>query len=125
MAYLFTRSQRLLKPAEFAQVFKHQQLRSVDGALTLLAAPNELGYPRLGLAIAKKQLRRAVDRNRCKRVIRDSFRHHAEQLPALDIVVLARSELVGLDKAQLHDKLGRHWQRLNKRWLQQQPPQTI
>lgn len=116
MAYRFTRQQRLLTAAQFSQVFSEQKIRSVDDCLTLLAAPNTVGYPRIGLAIAKKQVRRAVDRNRSKRVIRDSFRHHAAQLPAIDIVVLARSELVRTDKRQLHDKLARHWLRLNKRW---------
>ncbi|MDD9894002.1 MAG: ribonuclease P protein component [Gammaproteobacteria bacterium] len=121
MAVTFTRKQRLLTAAEFGRVFAEQKLRSVDNSLTLLAAPNNVGHPRLGLAIAKKQVRRAVDRNRCKRVIRDSFRHHADQLPAIDIVVLARSELVRTDKRQLHDKLARHWLRLNKRWQQSKP----
>ncbi len=120
MTIQFTRQQRLLSPAQFSRVFAEQAVRSVDGSLTLLAAPNDLGYPRLGLAIAKKQLRLAVDRNRCKRVIRESFRHNAAELPGLDIVVLARSELVHTDKRQLHDKLARHWRRLNKRWQQAQ-----
>lgn len=120
MNFKFSRQQRLLTPAQFSRVFAEQAVRSVDGSLTLLAAPNNVGYPRLGLAIAKKQLRRAVDRNRCKRVIRESFRSHAADLPALDIVVLARSELLHTDKPQLHDKLARHWRRLNKRWQQAQ-----
>lgn len=113
--FAFARQQRLLTPEQFGEVFGYKkQLRSFDDSLTLLAAPNTVGYPRLGLAIAKKQLRRAVDRNRCKRVIRESFRHIAGDLPAIDIVVLARSELVRTDKRQLHDKLSRHWQRLAK-----------
>lgn len=113
--FAFTRQQRLLTPAQFAAVFSYKkQLRSFDDSLTLLAAPNTVGYPRLGLAIAKKQVRRAVDRNRCKRIIRESFRHIASDLPAIDIIVLARSELVRTDKRQLHDKLTRHWQRLAK-----------
>lgn len=114
----FTRQQRLLTPEQFGFVFGYKkQIRSIDNSLTLLAAPNDVGYPRIGLAIAKKQVRRAVDRNRCKRVIRDSFRHVAGDLPAIDIIVLARSELVRTDKRQLHDKLARHWQRLAKNGL--------
>ena len=41
---------------------------------------------RLGLIVSKRMLPRAVDRNRAKRVIRESFRH-AVELPAMDIVV--------------------------------------
>lgn len=120
MSQRFTRQQRLLDAKAFSQVFSNQAVRSVDNSLTLIAAPNDMGSPRLGLAIAKKQLRKAVDRNRCKRIIRESFRQHSQQLPALDIVVLARSELLHTDNAQLHDKLARHWQRLAKRWQQAQ-----
>lgn len=46
---------------------------------------------RLGLVVAKKHLKRAVDRNRFKRLVRESFRAHQQQLEGLDVVVLARS----------------------------------
>lgn len=45
---------------------------------------------RLGLVVGKKHLKKAVDRNRFKRLVRESFRHHQEQLKGLDIIVLAR-----------------------------------
>lgn len=113
--YRFKKQQRLLLPAQFRQVFAKQSCRSVDDCFTLIAAPNNVGYPRIGLAIAKKQLRRAVDRNRCKRAIRDSFRQNTNQLPALDIVVLARSNFLLTDNNKLRDKLARHWHQLAKR----------
>lgn len=40
--------------------------------------------------MAKKNLRRAVDRNRVKRVIREWFRLQQWQLPPMDIVVQAK-----------------------------------
>ena len=40
--------------------------------------------------VGKKHLKKAVDRNRFKRLVRESFRHHQEQLKGLDIIVLAR-----------------------------------
>lgn len=113
--YRFKKQQRLLLPAQFRQVFDKQSCRSVDDCFTLIATPNNVGYPRVGLAIAKKQLRRAVDRNRCKRAIRESFRQNTQQLPALDIVVLARSNFLLTDNDKLRDKLARHWQQLAKR----------
>jgi len=50
-------------------------------SLTVLARQNDLGHPRLGLAISKKSAKRAVDRNRIKRVFRESFRLHQHTLP--------------------------------------------
>ena len=52
--------------------------------------------PRLGLVIGKKLLRRAVDRNRVKRCIREQFRLNRGRLPACDLIVrlVARPEAV-------------------------------
>jgi ribonuclease P protein component len=77
-----------------------------------LARPNGLEQSRLGLVIAKKNVRRAVDRNRVKRVARESFRHHREGLGDLDIVVLARKGVGDLDNAALHALFADMWRRL-------------
>jgi ribonuclease P protein component len=42
---------------------------------------------RLGMVIGKKLLRRAVDRNRVKRCIRECFRLRRADLPACDLIV--------------------------------------
>jgi len=42
---------------------------------------------RLGLVVGKRVLRRAVDRNRARRVLRETFRTQREELPEMDIVV--------------------------------------
>lgn len=46
---------------------------------------------RLGLVVAKRKIRLAVSRNRIKRLTRERFRHHAGQLPAVDLIVMANS----------------------------------
>lgn len=111
----FAKTQRLLKPAEFKLVLDARTLRSYDHLFTLIAQPNELGYPRLGLAIAKKQLRFSPQRNRLKRLIRESFRHEQHKLPALDIVVMVRKAVQDEENSTLRDKLAQHWRQLNKR----------
>lgn len=68
------------------------------------------GPARLGLAIAKKQLPRAVDRNRVKRIVRESFREH--QLQDYDVVVLARRETLTATNDELFASLRLHWKRL-------------
>jgi ribonuclease P protein component len=64
------------------------------------------------LAVDKRRAARAGDRNRIKRIVRESFRHHAAQLPAVDIVVLARSNTAACANTRLHTSLAGHWQRL-------------
>lgn len=42
---------------------------------------------RLGLVVGKRAVRRAHERNRIRRVLRESFRCRRAQLPAMDLVV--------------------------------------
>jgi len=71
---------------------------------------------RLGLAIAKKQLRRAVDRNRVKRLIREYFRSEVTDTPgfAVDYVVMARAAVLRKDNRQLRRSLAQLFERLQE-----------
>ena len=80
--------------------------------MTLLAAPNQLQYPRLGLAISRKVASTAVARNRIKRVTRESFRHWQTRLPPLDIVVLGRNGISACPARDLHVALEKLWIKL-------------
>jgi len=101
----------LLSAADFAGVFK-KPVKSTDKCFLVLGRANQQDEPRLGLAIAKKHVKLAVDRNRVKRVIRDSFRHHRKLLKGLDLVVLAKAGTADLSNKQLFSSLEIHWKRL-------------
>ncbi len=83
--------------------------------MTVLATPNQLQHPRLGLAISRKVARSAVARNRIKRVVRESFRHWQSGLCALDIVVLGRAGVANRSKQALRAALDTLWMELNKK----------
>lgn len=117
--YAFSRELRLLTPGNFQNVFQ-QPLRAGSPQLTILARPNELGHPRLGLAVPKKHLKLAVDRNRIKRVIRDEFRLKQHQLPALDFVVVAKGGIGKLDNKELNKLTNKLWKKLSRRYSEQQ-----
>jgi ribonuclease P protein component len=110
----FPREHRLGKPADFQHVFS-KPFKSVDACLTVLARPGPQQHARLGLAIAKKNIRKAVARNRLKRLIRESFRLRQATLGGLDIIVMARSGAGQADAQTLRDSLQKHWQYLEKR----------
>lgn len=74
--------------------------------------PNGLGHARLGLAISKRVSKRAVERNRLKRLLRESFRRVRDQLPPVDVVVMAREQAAGLPGAELLAEAAVLWQRL-------------
>jgi ribonuclease P protein component len=105
---------RLRKPAEYKKVFSNP-LKFTDKYFTLLVIENELGFSRLGLAIAKKNIRKAVDRNILKRAIRESFRMHQQQLGVLDIVVLARKDALNVPSVQLRASLHKQWLKIISR----------
>lgn len=110
----FPRSARLLKPAEFKRVFDNTELRSSSPQLLLLAKTNEQSQARLGFVLAKKQIKLAVDRNRIKRIIRESFRHHQRELTAVDFVILGRSGLADMDNLQIRAMIDALWFKLKR-----------
>jgi len=62
--------------------------------------------------VSKRTARRAVQRNRLKRLIRESFRRNRPRLGGLDVVVTARREAVDCDGSTLLDELETLWRRL-------------
>ncbi len=104
----FARCDRLLTPQEYSWVFQ-QPVKSADGYFTVLGRRRGGGPSRLGLVVSKKNVKRAVDRNRIKRVIRESFRHNRLALDEMDIVVLGRRGVESQSNRILADSLSRHW----------------
>ena len=107
----FDRRYRLLNAADFDGVFSQAQ-RSSDRYFTVLYCRNSLAWPRLGLAIAKKRVRRAVGRNRIKRLVRESFRQTKKQLLGTDIVIMARDAADRASNPDLKRSLARHWRHI-------------
>ncbi len=69
------------------------------------------------MVIAKKHVSGAVQRNRIKRLIRESFRQVAAGFAGLDLVVLARKDADKLDNRALTEKLNGLWKDLSCKHL--------
>jgi ribonuclease P protein component len=110
----FTPPVRLNQADQYARVFR-QPIRCSGPYCVLLARKNGLHHARLGLAISKKRAAKAVTRNTLKRIIRESFRHHQQQLQGLDLVVMAKSEASRANKPLIRNSLDRQWSRLAKK----------
>lgn len=104
----FPKRCRLITAGDYRQVFSRPKRVSTPQLLFLFSKNNQ-GRSRLGLAIAKKQIPLAVDRNRVKRLIRESFRYQQSQLNSLDIVVMARKSLLNMDNTQIRQQLDKLW----------------
>lgn len=118
-ALSFPKSHRLLRPADYGKVFNDVQLKVPHRNFLILATPNNLGHARVGLIFSKKNLKLAVQRNRIKRQVRETFRHQTDY-PGLDIVVLGRQGLAGLENQAVRASLDELWRRLKKKHQQSQ-----
>ena len=113
----FTAAQRLRHKSEFDRVYSHAR-RFPDALFAVFACSTGGSAPRLGLSIAAKVVGVAVRRNRIKRLIRESFRQHQHELPAVDIVVNARAGARNADNAAITKSLELHWRAISRQWAQ-------
>lgn len=80
--------QRLLR-GDFERVYKLGR-RAQGARLALVVLENELGRSRLGLSVAKRHHKGAVQRNRVRRLFREAFRLSLAELPqGVDVVMIA------------------------------------
>jgi len=119
VTYEFNRESRLLTPGHFQSVFK-KPIRFGSSHFTILITPSNLPNDssksnRLGLAIAKKRVKLAVQRNRIKRIIRESFRLNQHNLPPIDMVVMVKSGIDKLDNQEINQQLSKIWRKINQR----------
>ena len=110
----FTHTARLSQPDHYRRVFDSPEYKVSSGAFLLLAAPGATQSSRLGVVVAKKAIRRAVRRNRIKRLVREQFRHHPFD-KAIDLVVLARSGADQMDNPDVWNELDRLWRALGQK----------
>jgi ribonuclease P protein component len=107
--YRFDKTKRLLNKSEYNQVFKQAE-KIVTSDLIVLHRKNSIGNARIGFVLAKKNIPKACQRNRLKRLLRESFRQ--SYLPAVDIVVIGRYGLSNVSNEALTSKLGNTWKKL-------------
>jgi ribonuclease P protein component len=102
---------RLRSKLQFDAIYASGR-RIDDRFFGLRVKPNELGFPRVGLAVAVKTAGNAVSRNRLRRLVRESFRLAQHELPAVDVVVAAKFAAVEAPASTLRASLATLWQRV-------------
>jgi ribonuclease P protein component len=96
----FRPRERLRNGDGFDRVFKKGS-RHPGRLFLLVAAPNGLDHDRLGLAVSRR-VGGAVERNRARRLLRESFRRYGRRPgPGTDLVVVAHEEIVGRVQAEV------------------------
>lgn len=95
---------RLTRREDFEAVLA-QGRRKGSRNFSVRARDNGGNEARLGLVASRKAAPRAVDRNRCKRIARETFRSLSAGLPAVDIVIQMRTDLKGVTSAAIREEL--------------------
>ena len=99
---------RLRRKSDFDAAYARGR-RLGDGFFTVIALANDVGAPRLGLAVAVRAAGGGVARNRLRRLIRESFRLQQAALPALDLVVSVRPRARAATAQELRASLAALW----------------
>ena len=84
-----TKIMRLNNPQDFKRCFLSRKIIK-NAAFTLHYSKNESQTARLGVNIAKKKIKKAVDRNKIKRAAREAFR--TRHFKGIDIVLILKNE---------------------------------
>ena len=105
------RAARLLRPADFAALRGVSQ-RIATRAFVAEYRHTTLAGVRLGMAVSRRVSKRAVERNRIRRQIRESFRLHRAHLPNVDVLLIARGQAATQVNSALRLDLETIWRTL-------------
>ena len=97
----------------FDEAFSKPDRKVSTKHFVLLLKGNDLGYARIGVAVRKKDIKLAVQRNRIRRKIKGSFRINISKLTAADHVVFVKKNITD-DSDVIKKELEDLWQKTEK-----------
>jgi ribonuclease P protein component len=110
----YPREARLLKTTEFEAVFaQSERFHSPNFRLSIKLNP-DLARPRLGFVVSKRVDKRAVQRNRLKRVLREMFRQQRAGLRLGDWLFSVKPGASALENSALRAEIQDLMQRANQ-----------
>lgn len=97
--FRFSRRFRISRQEGFTGLLQEKPL--INRWFAVHSRPNETGYSRLGLTVAKRHIPGAVQRNRLKRKIRESFRLQDRRGFQLDVIIRLRRPIEKSEQPQV------------------------
>ncbi|MBQ6102452.1 MAG: ribonuclease P protein component [Kiritimatiellae bacterium] len=107
-AFLFPRAARIASRRRFEELYASPSKRA-GRYLVAFHAPSETSSHRLGVTAAKRTFRDAWQRNRAKRLLRESFRHLRPDFAGgpWDLVLVARRPILGAKEPEVRADLAK------------------
>ncbi|HBW83206.1 MAG: ribonuclease P protein component [Gammaproteobacteria bacterium] len=105
----YPKTSRLLNTSDYSAVFDQNTIKASSRYFLIIAKFGNNHSTRLGLIVAKKHIPTSVERNRLKRLIRDSFRTLTPLPRHLDMIVLVRKPAKNIQNRQAFQSLNTLW----------------
>ena len=119
----YSRRHRFTQRGAFGPVIRGT--RKVRGLVAVLhVAAGTAGISRFGVALTRRVIPQAVDRNRVKRAAREIFRRHAVKSAGLDLVLMLRSRLDAAGEAALPAEIDDLFQQAMRRSARSEQPRA-
>ncbi|VAX76195.1 ribonuclease P protein component [Buchnera aphidicola] len=114
--YFFKKKLRLFTCASLNSIYNKKYLINTK-EFTVLLYSRGLNFPRLGVSISKKNIKKSHNRNRIKRLIKESFRLFQHDLICMDFFFILKKNIHKLNNKIIFCLLQNFWYLVNKKYF--------
>ena len=113
MAAFSISKKKLNNKAQFDAVFASRKIVN-SRFFKIFWGAGSCSTARIGVSVAKRNVAKAVNRNKFKRLVKESFRLNSDSLPIVDIVLVVKKEAELQTNDAFFVELNKKWQQLTK-----------
>lgn len=112
----YAKSQRIADRADIQRIFSTKKSVGARGISVFYLKKSVSDVARIAIIVSKKSAKLAVQRNRIRRIVRESFRHSQHRLVGCDIIVLIRQAAEALTNQQLRQLTDEQWKKISPKY---------